>query len=45
MSQIFFELFACIKLTFDGKFTSDIGRFLNPKLFNNLILFTDNWIP
>ena len=42
MSQIFFELFACIKLTFEGKLTSDAGKFLNPILFNNFILFTDN---
>ena len=42
ISQIFLELFACMKFTFDGKLTSDAGRFLKPILFNNLMLFTDN---
>ena len=42
ISQIFLELFACIKFTLEGKLTSDAGRFLNPILFNNFILFTDN---
>ena len=42
ISQIFFELFACMKLTFDGKLTSDAGKFLKPILFNNLILLTDS---
>ena len=42
ISHIFFKLFACIKFTLEGKLTSDAGRFLNPILFNNFILFTDN---
>ena len=32
MSQIFFELFACIKLTFEGKLTSDAGKFLKANM-------------